>query len=200
MVLLPKFSLLLWILLSSYVILLINHPVKCGDDEKDNLYQGINKYRASLNLKSLTKNKNADCLADRIADQFKNQPCTNTTGANTVPGTEPQFSNYPNLLAKCHLAITDTKDGTVMPACVPGLASTLVLANFTKSLYSENLNDTQFTGIGIGSEDNWIVVVLTTDTPTGNFAPYSSNAGNLISKVGMIYCSMLLLAANIFML
>ncbi|MCI76519.1 glycoprotein membrane precursor GPI-anchored protein, partial [Trifolium medium] len=44
-----------------------------------------------------------------------------------------------------------------MPACVPGLAPNLVLANFTKSLYSENLNDTQYTGIGIGSEDNWIV-------------------------------------------
>ncbi|XP_004496769.1 uncharacterized GPI-anchored protein At3g06035-like [Cicer arietinum] len=196
---LPKLSLLFWILLSSYAILLINSPVKCDDDEKDNLYQGINKYRSSLNLKALTKNKNADCLADKIADQFKNQLCTNTTGANTVPGTEPQFSNYPNLLAKCQLAISDTRDGTVMPACVPGLASSLVLANFTKSLYSENLNDTKYTGIGIGSEDNWIVVVLTTDTPTGNFAPYSSNAANLISKVGMIYCSILLLAGKSFL-
>jgi len=151
-------------------------------------------------LKTLTKNKNADCLADKIADQFKKQPCTNTTGASTVPGTEPQFSNYPNLLAKCQLAISDTRDGAVMPACVPGLTSSLVLANFTKSLYSQNLNDTQYTGIGIGSEDNWIVVVLTTDTPTGNFAPYSSNAANLISKVGMIYCSILLLAGKIFLL
>ncbi|KAK2458350.1 hypothetical protein P8452_04991 [Trifolium repens] len=200
MVLLPKFSLLLWVLLSSYVILLINNPVKCDDDEKDNLYQGINKYRSSLNLKTLTKNKNADCLADKIADQFKKQPCTNTTGANTVPGTEPQFSNYPNLLAKCHLAISDTRDGAVMPACVPGLATNLVLANFTKSLYSQNLNDTQYTGIGIGSEDNWIVVVLTTNTPTGNFAPDNSNAANLISKVGIIYCSILLLAGKIFLL
>ncbi|XP_045787386.1 uncharacterized GPI-anchored protein At3g06035-like [Trifolium pratense] len=199
MVLLPKFSLLLLVLLSSYVILLINNQVKCDDDE-DNLYQGINKYRASLNLKPLTKNKNADCLADKLADQFKKQPCTNTTGANTVPGTEPQFSNYPDLLAKCNLAISDTRDGEVMPACVPGLAPNLVLANFTKSLYSENLNDTQFTGIGIGSEDNWIVVVLTTNTPAGNFAPDTSNAANLISKVGMIYCSMLLLACNIFLL
>jgi small-conductance mechanosensitive channel len=33
MVLLPKFSLLLWVLLSSYVILLINNPVKCDDGE-----------------------------------------------------------------------------------------------------------------------------------------------------------------------
>ncbi|KAJ1423769.1 F-box-like domain superfamily [Sesbania bispinosa] len=169
-------------------------------DEKDNLYQGINKYRASLNLKALTTNENADCLADKIADQFKNQPCTNTTGANTVPGTEPQFSNYPDLLTKCHLAISNTRDGTVMPSCVPGLVPSLVLTNFTQSLYSDSLNDTKYTGIGIGSEDNWIVVVLTTDTPAGNFAPYSSNGANLISKIGLIYCSMLLILSITFLL
>ncbi|TKY51116.1 GPI-anchored protein [Spatholobus suberectus] len=189
---LPKFSLFFWLLLSSIVILSINFPVKCDDDEEDNLYEGINKYRASLNLKALTRNENADCLADKIADQFKKQPCTNTTGANTVPGTEPQFSNYPDLLTKCHLAISNTRDGNVMPACVPGLVQSLVLTNFTKSLYSDSLNDTKYTGIGIGSEDNWVVVVLTTNTTAGTFAPYSSNGADLISRSGLIYCSMLL--------
>jgi hypothetical protein len=168
-------------------------------DEKDNLYQGINKYRASLNLKSLTKNKNADCLADKIADQFKKQPCTNTTGANTVPGTEPQFSNYPNLLAKCHLAISDTRDGAVMPACVPGLVPDIVLTNFTKSLYSQSLNDSKFTGIGIGSKDNWIVVVLTTTTSDGSFLPDTASGANFISKIGLVYSLMLLLVGNIIM-
>ncbi|KAK7280175.1 hypothetical protein RJT34_25237 [Clitoria ternatea] len=196
----PKFSLLFWILLSSLVILLINYPVKCDDDEEDNLFLGINKYRASLNLKALSRNKNADCLAEKIADQFKKQPCTNSTGANTVPGTEPQFSNYPDLLTKCHLAISNTRDGSVMPACVPKLVPNLVLANFTKSLYSDNLNDTTYTGIGIGSEDNWIVVVLTTNTPAGNFAPYTSNGANLISRSGLIFCSVLFLVGNIFLL
>ncbi|KAL2324364.1 hypothetical protein Fmac_023422 [Flemingia macrophylla] len=197
---LPKFSLFYWLLLSSLVILLINYQVNCDDDEKDNLYEGINKYRALLNLKALTRNENADCLADKIADQFKKQPCTNTTGANTVPGTEPQFSNYPDLLSKCHLAITNTRDGNVMPACVPGLVPSLVLTNFTKSLYSDSLNDTQYTGIGIGSEDNWIVVVLTTNTPAGSFAPYSSNGANLTSRFGLIYCSMLFLVGSILLL
>lgn len=150
-------------------------------------------------MKGLTKNKNADCLADKIADQFKNQPCTNTTGANTVPGTEPQFSNYPNLLAKCNLAISNTRDGTVLPACVPGLVPSLVLSNFTQSLYSENLNDTKYTGIGIGSEDNWIVVVLTTDTPAGTFAPYDSNGANMISQIGFLYWLMLLLVGKVLL-
>jgi len=169
-------------------------------DEEDDLYQQINDYRKSLNLTSLTKNENANCFADEIADQFKNQPCTNTTGANTVPGTEPQLSNYPNLLNKCHLNVSNTRDGAVMPACVPGLVPSVVLTNFTQSLYSGNLNDSKFTGIGIGSEDNWIVVVLTTSTPEGSFVPETANGANLISKIGLIYCSMLLLVGSLFLL
>lgn len=189
--------LLFSLILSS--LLLSNHPVKCDHDEEDDLYQGINKYRESLNLTSLTKNENANCLADEIADQFKNQPCTNTTGANTVPGTEPQFSNYPDLLNKCHLNVSNTRDGAVMPACVPGLVPSIVLTNFTHSLYSDNLNDSKYTGIGIGSEDNWIVVVLTTNTPEGSFVPETYSGANLISKIGLIYCSMLLLVGNLFL-
>lgn len=139
-------------------------------DEEDSLLQGINQYRAALNLTSLTKNERAECLASEVADQFKNQPCTNSTGANTVPGTEPQYANFPNLLSKCHLNVTTTRDGQIMPACIPNLESGLVLTNFTKSQYSKYLNDTKFTGVGIGSEDNWIVVVLTTNTPEGDYS------------------------------
>lgn len=156
------------------------------DDEEDTLFQGINSYRASaLNLTALAKNDNAECLADGIADQFKNQPCTNTTGSNTVPGTEPQLADFPNLLAKCHLNVSNTRDGVIMPACIPNLDPDLVLTNFTKSQYSMNLNQTNFTGIGIGSEDNWIVVILTTSTPEGSYVPAQStdSAGDSSSSV-----------------
>ncbi|PRQ38740.1 hypothetical protein RchiOBHm_Chr4g0417311 [Rosa chinensis] len=61
-----------------------------------------------------------------------------------------------------------------MPSCVPNLDPSLVLTNFTKSQYSSNLNQTNFTGIGIGSEDNWIVVILTTSTPEGSYVPAQS--------------------------
>ncbi|KAL1803904.1 uncharacterized GPI-anchored protein At5g19250 [Daucus carota subsp. sativus] len=153
----------------------IHHTVNCDDnDEEDSLLRGINSYRATLNLPSLTDNDKAECLAEEIAEQFKNQPCTNTTGANTVPGTEPQFSDFPNLLNKCKLNVTTTRDGAILPACVPNLAQDIVLSNYTHSQYSGSLNDTKYTGIGIGSDDNWIVVILTTDTPTGNFATGSS--------------------------
>ncbi|XP_058773050.1 uncharacterized GPI-anchored protein At3g06035-like [Vicia villosa] len=192
-----RFSLLLPLFFSS--ILLLNRSVKCDNDEEDVLFQGVNKYRASLNLTSLTKNDNANCFAEELADQFKSQPCTNTTGANTVPGTEPNLTNYPDLLAKCHLNISDTRDGSIMPACVPGLVPSIVLSNFTQSLYSQSLNDSKYTGIGIGSEDNWIVVILTTNTPGGSFVPETSNGANFISNIGLVFSSILLLAVSIIL-
>ncbi|KAE8076989.1 hypothetical protein FH972_015603 [Carpinus fangiana] len=191
----PLCPLLLPLLLSS--ILLLNHPVKC-DDENDSLLRGINSYRASLNLTALSKNDNAACLAGEIADQFKDRPCTNTTGSNTVPGTEPQFADYPKLLTKCHLNVSNTQDGVIMPACVPKLEPSLVLTNFTGSLYSGNLNDTKFTGAGIGSENDWIVVVLTTNTPAGSFVPF--NAASVVSRIGLIFHLMFLLMGSIFLL
>lgn len=168
-------------------------------DEVDNLLQGINAYRTSLNLSTLRTNDNAKCFADKIADQFKNQPCTNTTGSNTVPGTEPRFSNYPDLLAKCHLNVTNTRDGMLLPACVPNLDSSLVLSNFTKSLYSGYLNDTKYTGIGIGSEDNWIVAVLTTSTSEGSYVP-AQNSGSLVLKISVLCHFLFLLMASLLLL
>lgn len=172
-------------LLLLFSFLSMNLLVKCDTDEEDTLLQGLNSYRQSINLTSLTKNKNAECLADEIADQFKHQPCTNSSGANTVPGTETQLSNYPDLLAKCHLNVSNTRDGSVMPACVPNLEPSSVLSNFTKAQYSDSLNDTKYTGAGIGSEGNWIVVILTTSTPEGSYVTY--NAASLISNTGLIY-------------
>ncbi|KAH1096292.1 hypothetical protein J1N35_013213 [Gossypium stocksii] len=196
-----KISLFFPLLLS---ILFIISPVFSDNDEEDDLLKGINSYRASLNLTSLTTNENAECLADELAEEFKNQPCTNSTGANTVPGTEPQFANYPNILAKCHLNVSVTRDGAVMPACVPNLAQSLVLTNFTQSQYSENLNETKYTGIGIGSEGDWIVVVLTTNTAEGNYATATTtattSAANSVSEIIIIYHLLLLLMAAFYML
>lgn len=175
------------------------HVCHFDADEEDNLLRGINSYRASLNLTALRENDKAKCLADEMADQFKDQPCTNTTGANTVPGTEPQFSDYPKLLSKCDLNATTTRDGMIMPACIPNLVSDLVLSNYTKSQYSNYLNDTKFSGVGIGSDDNWVVVVLTTNNPEGSFTPDTSSA-NLISGLGLISHAVLIVAAFVLFL
>lgn len=154
-------------------------------------------------MSALTNSENAECLADGVAEEFKNQPCTNTTGANTVPGTEPNFPNYPNILAKCHLNVSNTRDGMVLPACVPNLDPTLVLSNFTKSQYSDSLNDTKFTGIGIGSENDWIVVVLTTSTPEGSFVPATNDNGSSAASflnIHEMYNFLVLLMASILLL
>ncbi|KAK4761978.1 hypothetical protein SAY87_029862 [Trapa incisa] len=124
------------LILSSVLLVFILSalPAARCDNEEDNLFQGINTYRASLNLTALTKNDN-------------DQPCTNTTGANTIPGTENQLPNFPTLLEKCHLNVTNTRDGTIMPVCVPNLVPSLVLSNYTQSaIYPKSLNDTKYTG------------------------------------------------------
>ncbi|KAK8548540.1 hypothetical protein V6N13_054669 [Hibiscus sabdariffa] len=171
-------------------ILFISSHVFCDTDEEDDLLKGINSYRA-------------ECLADELADEFKNQPCTNSTGANTVPGTEPQFANYPNLLAKCHLNVSVTRDGAVMPACVPNLVPSLVLTNFTQSQYSDNLNETKYTGIGIGSDGDWIVVVLTTSTAEGNYATAATTTTSVASSVletSVIYHLLFLVSIALYLL
>ncbi|KAK1387698.1 ADP-glucose pyrophosphorylase family protein [Heracleum sosnowskyi] len=152
-------------------LLCIHHTANCDDnDEEECLLRGINSFRTSLKLPILTENDKAECLAEEIAEQLKNQPCTNNTDANTLPGTEPQFPDFPNLLNRCKLNVTTTRDAVILPACVPNLDQDVVLSNYTHSHYSGALNDTRYTGIGIGSDDNWIVVILTTNTSTGDFA------------------------------
>ncbi|GER25101.1 glycoprotein membrane precursor GPI-anchored [Striga asiatica] len=154
--------------------------VKCDDDDEDRLVRAINQYRTSLNLTALNHNEGAECLASELADEFRGQPCTNTTtGSNMIPGVESQFPNFPRLLTECHLSANTTRDGQILHACVPGLDPALVLSNFTSSQYAVYLNGTQFTGIGAGSEDNWIVVVLTTNTSTGDYTP-GTNVGNTV--------------------
>ncbi|KAH0933896.1 hypothetical protein HID58_011013 [Brassica napus] len=178
------------LLLLSFIFLFLSGHVLSDIDEEDVLFKGINSYKASQNLTTLNNNENAECLADEIADQLKNNPCTNDTGSATVPGTEPQFSDYPNILAKCHLSVSDTRDGLIMPACVPFLESSpsLVLTNFTKSQYSLSLNDSKFTGMGIGKEDDWIVVVLTTNTPQGSFSTATKvDSNGFIFAIGFFH-------------
>ncbi|KAI3443215.1 uncharacterized protein J3R85_000134 [Psidium guajava] len=187
----------LFLALLTLSILPSNRLVKC-DSEEDNLLQGINGYRTSLNLTALTKNDKAECLAKEMADQFKNQPCTNMTGADTVPGTEPQFSNYPTFLANCHLNVSVTRDGAIMPACVHNLVPSLVLSNFTQSQYSGNLNDSKYTGIGISSEKDWMVVILTTNTPEGSYLTVKS--ASLILKSSFIYQLLFLLVGFVLRL
>lgn len=152
------------------------------------MLQGINSYRSSLQLPTLNKNKKASCLADEIADKLEDQPCS---VSNSV-----QLSGYPELLNKCGIDINHTTDGAVLPVCVPKLVPTLVLTNYTHSpQYAKFMNDSKFTGAGIGSEDDWMVVVLSTDSPAGTFA-----AANRLLVSGVGFGSLLLTGMLVFVL
>ncbi|PIA44814.1 hypothetical protein AQUCO_01700425v1 [Aquilegia coerulea] len=162
-------------------LLMFSSPVTC-DDEEERLLQRINSYRLSLRLSALAENDNADCLADEIADQLEDRPCPTTINSSTP---EAQFSNYPKPLEHCHLSMNNTRDGAILLSCIPGQPKSLTVFNFTDPQYTRYLNKSKFIGAGIGSEDEWIVVVLTTNTPGGSFV--ASSAGNLVFKFGLIY-------------
>nr|XP_009791750.1 PREDICTED: uncharacterized GPI-anchored protein At3g06035-like [Nicotiana sylvestris]XP_016454470.1 PREDICTED: uncharacterized GPI-anchored protein At3g06035-like [Nicotiana tabacum] len=156
--------------------LLIWAPVNC-DDEEGHVLSGINSYRQSHNLPALTKHDKADCLADEIADEMQNQPCPR---GGITPGPAPQFAQYPKLLDKCDIDINTTADGIILPVCVHDRVATLVLTNYTQSQHARFLNNSKYSGAGIGAEDDWTVLVLTTNTAGGSFA---SGATSLISHV-----------------
>ncbi|KAK4424664.1 putative GPI-anchored protein [Sesamum alatum] len=154
------------------IILLLSVPVY-SDDEEDHLLQGINSFRQSANAPVLAKHDKANCVADEIADQLEDKHCA----SNTAPPAQSQLiSNYPSVLKKCKIDVNTTRDGMILPVCVPHRVATLVLTNYTQSQNSRYLNDSRFTGAGIGTEDDWTVLVLTTNTPGGSFA---SGAGRV---------------------
>ncbi len=150
-------------------------------DEEDSLFEGLNGYRQSLNLPNFTDNNNAACLAEKIADQLQDQPCENAYDYSSTPGTKPNFTNIDKLLDKCDINENNTIDGVILPVCVPKLDTILVLSNYTNSLYAKYLNDSSYSGAGIGSEDDWMVVILSTNTSTGSF----SGAASLLANISM---------------
>lgn len=124
---------------------------------------------------------------------MEDQPCTTTTSASAPPGTQNQPQNYNDLLSKCGIDPNSTKDGAVLPVCVHKRVPTLVLTNYTQTRYARYLNDSKYIGAGVGSEEDWMVVVLTTKTPAGNFM---SGAG-LVADVSLGYCLVLLLLGSL---
>ena len=100
---------------------------------------------------------------------------------SAAPGNKPNFTNFDKLLDKCDINGNNTLDGVILPVCVPKLDPTAVLSNYTNSQYAKYLNDSSYTGAGIGSEENWMVVVLSTNTSTGSF----SGAASLIANISM---------------
>ena len=165
-------------------------------EDEDNLLQGFNSNRQSQGLAPLVKNGKADCLANEIADAMEDQTCTTfATGAKVVPASQTQIPDYQKFLKKCNIDPNTTSDGVILPVCVPDLVPTLLLTNYTHTSYSKYLNNSKFTGAGLGSEDDWMVVVLTTGTPTGSF---SAAAATLFANVACLFS--LVLGLSVFFL
>ncbi|KAL9676440.1 hypothetical protein QQ045_004654 [Rhodiola kirilowii] len=155
--------------------------------DEDRLLQGLNNYRIAQKLPVLKENDEADCLADEIADSLEDHPCTRPVSTN--------FADYPKQLKKCKVDINNTRDAVILPACVPHLVSTQVLSNYTQNpTLSRAVNDTKYANIGLGSQDDWMVVVLSTTTPTGSLASGAVRVFNK-SNFGVVVKLLLLVVA-----
>uniref|UniRef100_A0A7N0V405 Uncharacterized GPI-anchored protein At5g19230-like domain-containing protein n=1 Tax=Kalanchoe fedtschenkoi TaxID=63787 RepID=A0A7N0V405_KALFE len=165
------------LLVLTVTLLLSSSPVHCKSVDEDRLLQGINNYRLAQKLPVLKENDEADCLADEIADSLENHPCSRPVSTN--------FADYQKQLNKCKVDINSTRDAVILPACVPHLVSTQVLANYTQNPpITRSLNDTKYANIGLGSEDDWMVVVLSTTTPTGSLA--NAAGRRLVASIGVL--------------
>ena len=81
---------------------------------------------------------------------------------------------------KCDIKDKHAVDGIILPVCVPRLDPIVVFSNYTKSQYAKYLKNSNYIGAGIASEDNWMVVVLSTNTTTGNFSGAASLIANIL--------------------
>ncbi|XVE62987.1 hypothetical protein DITRI_Ditri06bG0163600 [Diplodiscus trichospermus] len=161
-------------------IFLLSHQVHCND-EKD-LFQGLNCYRTIMNLPPFSKQKLAGCLAEKLADEIvdDDKPCKNPSSSR---GNETRLSDHPKAISMCNIDVNTTTDAIVLPVCVPDMVQTLLLTNYTRTHYSKYINDSSFTIIGMGSEDDWMVVILSKNTSTGSLANGAYSWVN--TKVGL---------------
>lgn len=90
------------------------------------------------------------------------------------PATGPQLASSPDLLSECDIHVDNTKDGVILPVRVHKKVPSLILTNYTRTEgYARYLNDSRFTGVGIGSADDWVVIFLATSTQQGSYSSRS---------------------------
>ncbi|KAK7842422.1 putative gpi-anchored protein [Quercus suber] len=94
-------------------------------------WDDLNGYRRSLHLDNFTDNSNAACLANKIADQLKNETCKNAFNFSSTPGTKPNVPKFDKFLHKCDIKDKHAVDGIILPVCVPRLDPIVVFSNYT---------------------------------------------------------------------
>ncbi|KAJ7537282.1 hypothetical protein O6H91_12G106300 [Diphasiastrum complanatum] len=156
-------------------LLLLVAFVISDDSTNTQVLADINKYRESAGVPLLQYNPGAACMANQVAQQYKNTQCNNVTEADTSPGLESDFPNYLDLLNACKLALLNTTGGQVLADCIPvadlSSAAAIATQNFTLSQeYQKYINMSDYTSAGVGSYNVWFVLVLATNTSSGNYA------------------------------
>ncbi|XP_062006184.1 uncharacterized GPI-anchored protein At5g19250-like [Rosa rugosa] len=181
-----KLSLFAFVLVHAF--LLHSSPVYCNEEE-DDLFEELNSFRGSLNLTAFTENEKADCIADEISDELEDELCSRAAEYQIKPGNGPQFPSFTKSLTKCDIDNSTTTDGIILPVCVRNLDPDLVRTNYTDTKFAHFLNDSKYTGAGLGSKDDWMIVVLTTDAHSGSF---TGGAASLVA-IGMVHYMVALL-------
>lgn len=166
--------------------------------EEDSVLKGINSYRQTLKLPPLNKVTKAYCLADEVADEIEDVPCENVNQyAPGLGGGNPRIPNLQKHIDKCDINISTTTDGVILPVCVAKLEPTVALSNYTHSdRYARYLNNSKYTGLGLGSEDDWMVLVLTTNTTTGSFSSAGTSLLANAALMGLLLLALFLLMIN----
>ncbi|KAJ0526278.1 hypothetical protein HanHA300_Chr09g0321371 [Helianthus annuus] len=124
-------------------------------------------------------------MADQIANALEHKACSTMAGPSIITSTRPRYANYPDIVKKCDIDINTTTDGVILPVCVPKRVPTLVLTNYTQSSYANYLNNSRYSGVGIGKENDWVVVVLATNTPAGTFSNVAAPRLGLIARMSL---------------
>ncbi|CAL0300085.1 unnamed protein product [Lupinus luteus] len=180
-------------LLSLLAFHLFPSPVFSRDEKKDLLHD-LNRYRQLLNLPILTEHHKASCLANEIAEDLEHKPCQDFN-YYPVPGIHPKSPNFQENIDKCKININTTNDAIIMPVCVHNLDSDALFLNYTKTYrFTKYLNSSKYTIAGLGSEDDWMVLVLSTNSSSGEF----SSATSLLAHAWKGYCLVLALFFTAF--
>lgn len=160
-----------------------------AQDDSSQLLSGINAYRTELGKPALTENKGATCLAKLVITQFVTTACSNATGLDSV-----QEANYPNFsswLDTCNIPLDRVKDGQMLPDCVPAAdtsnAVSIAVENYTRASVDTYINDTVYTSAGVASSKEWFVLILATNSSTGNYQQQTSGASPIRASLMVLY-------------
>lgn len=142
--------------------------------DTDPLLDGINKYRTeTVGIGALSTNAGANCVAKKLLSEYEGKECSNSTGLDTVPGQEPNYPDFLTWLSDCGVSTDSVKDARILPDCVPSSIDASSVASAAVANYTESagaaINDTDYTSAGVATVKNWYVLILATNSSTGDY-------------------------------